>query len=77
VLQTCRDQGFVISGGQQQLKGKIFRIGTMGDITRDNILAMLASFEDAVDRQGFAIDLGAGVQAAREAFKAGLHSVAL
>ncbi|MGH7660143.1 MAG: pyridoxal-phosphate-dependent aminotransferase family protein, partial [Vulcanimicrobiaceae bacterium] len=73
VLQTCRDQGFVISGGQQQLKGKIFRIGTMGDITRDNLLAMLGSFEDAVDRQGFAIDLGAGVQAAREAFKAGLH----
>ncbi|MBV8424949.1 MAG: alanine--glyoxylate aminotransferase family protein [Candidatus Eremiobacteraeota bacterium] len=77
VLQTCRDQGFVLSGGQQQLKGKIYRIGTMGDITRDNILAMLASFEDSVDRQGFPVDLGAGVGAAREAFKHGLHSVAL
>ena len=76
VLQTCRDQGFVLSGGQQQLKGKIFRIGTMGDITRDNILAMLGSFEDGIDRQGFAVDLGSGVGAAREAFKAGLHSVA-
>jgi len=77
VLQTCRDQGFILSGGQQQLKGKIFRIGTMGDITRDNVLAMLGAFEDAIDRQGFPVDLGAGVGAAREAFKHGLNSVAL
>jgi aspartate aminotransferase-like enzyme len=78
VLATCRDQGFVLSGGQQQLKGKIFRIGTMGDITKDNILAMLASFEDGLQRQGFPVDLGAGVGAARETFKQGmLHPVAL
>jgi aspartate aminotransferase-like enzyme len=77
VLQTARDQGYVLSGGQQQLKGKIFRIGTMGDITRDNVLAMLGSFEDSLDRQGFPVDLGAGVGAAREAFKHGLHAVTL
>ncbi|MBV8601979.1 MAG: alanine--glyoxylate aminotransferase family protein [Candidatus Eremiobacteraeota bacterium] len=77
VLQTTRDQGYVLSGGQQQLKGKIFRIGTMGDITRDNILSMLASFEDGLERQSYPVDLGAGVGAAREVFKHGLHAMAL
>jgi aspartate aminotransferase-like enzyme len=77
VLATCREQGFVLSGGQQELKGKIFRIGTMGDLTKDNFLAMLGAFEDALQRQGFPVDLGAGVGAAREAFKHGLHPVAL
>jgi aspartate aminotransferase-like enzyme len=77
VLQTARDQGYVLSGGQQQLKGKIFRIGTMGDVTKDQILAMWGALEDALDRQGFPVDLGSGVGAAREAFKQGLHAVAL
>ena len=78
VLAVCRDQGYVLSGGQQQLKGKIFRIGTMGDITKDNVLSMLGSFEDGLQRQGFPVDLGAGVSAARETFKAALlHPVAL
>lgn len=75
VLQTARDHGYIFAGGQQQLKGKIFRIGTMGDITKDNIMSAWGSFEDALDRNGFPVDLGSGVTALRDAFKQGLESV--
>ena len=37
--------GITISGGQEHLKGKIFRIGTMGNVTRFHVLATLSAIE--------------------------------
>jgi aspartate aminotransferase-like enzyme len=43
---TLREEfGITISGGQEHLKGKIFRIGTMGNITKFHVLATLSAIE--------------------------------
>jgi len=46
-----REYGITISGGQEHLKGKIFRIGTMGNITKRDVLATLAAIEDILLRK--------------------------
>ncbi|MGH7709218.1 MAG: alanine--glyoxylate aminotransferase family protein, partial [Vulcanimicrobiaceae bacterium] len=54
VIKELRERhGVVLGGGQADLKGKIFRMGTMGDITADDVLAALAAFEQALAAQGF------------------------
>ncbi len=46
------EYNILISGGQEHLKGKIFRIGTMGNITKRDVLATLAGLEDILRRKG-------------------------
>ena len=65
-IRTAREGGYVFSGGQMQLKGKIFRIGTMGDISRDDLLGAIDALESALAAQGFKLERGAGVKAAGE-----------
>ncbi len=55
----------VIGGGQSELKGKIFRIGTMGAISPDDILAALEAFAAALRASGDPIDASAATRAAR------------
>ena len=47
-----KEFGITISGGQEHLKGKIFRIGTMGNIGKREVLATLAAVEDVLTRKG-------------------------
>lgn len=37
--------GILVSGGQERLKGKIFRIGTMGNVTMRDVITTLACIE--------------------------------
>jgi aspartate aminotransferase-like enzyme len=60
-----RKMGIEIAGGQDHLKGKIFRIGTMGATSAPEILATLSVVEHALVKQGFR-PAGNGVQAACE-----------
>jgi aspartate aminotransferase-like enzyme len=60
-----KKMGIAIAGGQDHLKGKIFRIGTMGAVSAPEILATLAAMQHALRKQGFRIQ-GDGVQAACE-----------
>jgi aspartate aminotransferase-like enzyme len=46
------EYGILISGGQEHLKGKIFRIGTMGNVTKRDVLATLVAVEDVLSRKG-------------------------
>lgn len=62
---TIRKMGIEIAGGQDHLKGKIFRIGTMGATGAPEILATLSAVEYALTRQGF-MPAGNGVRAASE-----------
>ncbi|MFC4078126.1 pyridoxal-phosphate-dependent aminotransferase family protein [Salinithrix halophila] len=55
-----------VAGGQQHLKGKIFRIGHMGYSDPVDILATLATIEVAAARVKAPVRLGAGIQAAEE-----------
>jgi aspartate aminotransferase-like enzyme len=45
----------LISGGQEHLKGKIFRIGTMGNIGKRELLSTLVALEDVLTRKGVAL----------------------
>ena len=59
---TVKKFGIEIAGGQDHLKGKIFRIGTMGSVGAQEILATAAAVQYALRKAGFAA--GDGVEAA-------------
>ncbi|MHC1576022.1 MAG: aminotransferase, partial [Methanosarcinaceae archaeon] len=56
--------GIVIAGGQGRLSGKIFRIGSMGNITSRDILQTIQQLELAFKKRGLVHDVGPGVEAA-------------
>jgi aspartate aminotransferase-like enzyme len=60
-----KKMGIVIAGGQDHLKGKIFRIGSMGAVGALEILATLAATQHALKKCGFKVQ-GDGVGAAAE-----------
>lgn len=55
-----------IAGGQQTLKGKIFRIGHMGYIHPLDILTTITALEMTLKQMNYPIYLGSGVAAAEE-----------
>ena len=61
-----KKQGVIISGGQEQLKGKIFRIGTMGVCSTGDILRTIQTLELVLAKEGQIVGAarGAGVEAA-------------
>jgi len=62
---TVKKMGIEIAGGQDHLKGRIFRIGTMGAVGTPEILATLAATEHALRKAGCP-PRGNGVAAACE-----------
>lgn len=65
-----RARGVEIAGGLGELRGKIFRIGHMGEASANDVIATLASLERSLAKLGYRVELGAAVKAAQEA----LHS---
>ncbi|HTW84114.1 MAG TPA: alanine--glyoxylate aminotransferase family protein [Candidatus Sulfotelmatobacter sp.] len=69
IRKELREQrGVVIGGGQGPLKGKIIRIGTMGDLTQTDVLGALGALEIALLEAGYSVKMGSGVQAALRVF---------
>jgi aspartate aminotransferase-like enzyme len=60
-----KKMGIEIAGGQDSLKGKIFRIGSMGAVSVPEILATLAAVEHALRKLGYPVQAN-GVEAACE-----------
>ncbi|MCX6681408.1 MAG: alanine--glyoxylate aminotransferase family protein [Methanoregula sp.] len=60
-----KKMGIIIAGGQDHLKGKIFRIGSMGAVGAPEILATLAATQHALKKLGYKVQ-GDGIQAACE-----------
>lgn len=58
--------GLRVAGGQQHLKGKIFRIGHMGYADPLDVLTALSALEVALARIGAPVETGAGTKAAEE-----------
>ncbi|MBG9790908.1 pyridoxal-phosphate-dependent aminotransferase family protein [Brevibacillus laterosporus] len=56
----------IIAGGQQHLKGKIFRIGHMGYCDPQDMLTVISLIEISLQQIGYETTLGAGVRAAQE-----------
>jgi aspartate aminotransferase-like enzyme len=64
---TLRDElGVTFAGGQEKLKGKIFRICSMGYTNEFDIVTAMSALEFALKKQGYAFEVGAGVRAAQE-----------
>jgi len=59
-----------IAGGQDQAKGKIFRIAHLGYVDRFDVIMAVAAVELTLKELGAKVDLGRGVAAAMEVFAA-------
>ena len=67
--RLLREHGIEIGGGLGPMKGKVWRIGLMGESSRRaHVLTVLAALEDALRADGRAIDPGAAVAAAQRRY---------
>lgn len=61
-----KKKGVIISGGQDELKGKIFRIATMGNITDADVLRTIKALEEVLVENKVVKKAGNGLEAAVE-----------
>jgi aspartate aminotransferase-like enzyme len=61
-----RQYGLKLAGGQDQLKGKIVRLGHLGYIDQFDVLAALSGVELVLREMGFPVEPGRGVAAAQQ-----------
>ncbi len=61
--------GVTGAGGQDQLKGKVFRIATLGYADRYDVITAIAALEFALRDLGYKFEMGKGVAAATDALK--------
>ncbi len=67
IVKTMRTaHGITISGGQAQLKGKIFRLAHLGYADESDVVICLAALERTLTDIGYPVKLGEGVRAAQE-----------
>jgi aspartate aminotransferase-like enzyme len=64
VKNEMKKRGIIIAGGQERLKGKIFRIGCMGNISARDVLSTIQQLEIVMNKMGYTDCLGAGTDAA-------------
>ena len=61
-----KDFDIVVANGQNDLKDKIFRMGTLGFVCDRDVLAAVSSLEASLYKLGYKFELGSGVKAAIE-----------
>ena len=67
VVKVLREKhNITIAGGQDQAKGKIFRIAHFGYMDTYDIVTVVAAVEMTLKELGYSVELGKGVQAALE-----------
>ena len=67
VVKILRDKhNLTIAGGQDQAKGKIFRIAHLGYVDQFDIIMGVAAVEMTLKELGYAVEMGKGVRAAME-----------
>jgi alanine-glyoxylate transaminase/serine-glyoxylate transaminase/serine-pyruvate transaminase len=62
----AEEYGVVVAGGLGPLKEKAFRVGHMGNVNRNDILATLSAIEGSLAKQAYALKTGSGVSAANQ-----------
>lgn len=60
----AEDYGVVVAGGLGPLKERVFRVGHMGNLNRNDVLATLSAIEGSLEKQGYHFQPGSGVSAA-------------
>ncbi|MFH1847945.1 MAG: alanine--glyoxylate aminotransferase family protein [Candidatus Omnitrophota bacterium] len=69
LVKTMRDKyGVGIAGGQGDLKGRIFRIASMGFMNQFDIIVAISCLETVLSEMGYKFELGSGVRAAEKTF---------
>jgi alanine-glyoxylate transaminase/serine-glyoxylate transaminase/serine-pyruvate transaminase len=69
--RLLKEHGIEIGGGLGPMKGKVWRIGLMGESSRRaHVLTVLAALDDALRAEGRAVRAGAAVAAAQAAYSA-------
>lgn len=64
-----------LAGGQDHLKGNVFRIGHMGNITHREIISTFAALEMSLKEFGYEVELGSGVAAVQESYMPGNNTL--
>ena len=62
-----RAGGLQLAGGQGKMKGKLFRIGHLGDVSVDDIITAIEIIEQGAIAVGLPVQTGVGPAAARSA----------
>ncbi len=71
VIKALADEfGITVANGQDQAKGKIFRVSHIGDIDKTDTLTMVAAVESVLNGLGYKFDFGAGTKKASEILSA-------
>lgn len=63
------DYDIIVANGQNQLKDKIFRMGTLGFVSERDLITAVGALEAVLLKLGHKFEIGAGVKAALEALK--------
>jgi serine---pyruvate transaminase len=72
VVKVLRDRHrLTIAGGQDQAKGRIFRLAHLGFVNPPDIIMGVAAVEMTLRELGYIFELGRGVKAAMEVFMEG------
>ena len=67
IIKTLRTRHrVIIAGGQGSLKGKIFRLATMGYADSSDVVVALSALELTLSEVGYPVKLGDGIRAAQE-----------
>jgi alanine-glyoxylate transaminase/serine-glyoxylate transaminase/serine-pyruvate transaminase len=67
--RLLREHGIEIGGGLGPMKGKVWRIGLMGESSRRaHVLTLLAALEDALRAEGRRVEPGSGLAAAQRVY---------
>lgn len=69
-----KSRGITIAGGQDQVKGKIFRFGTLGYYNIFDVVTIVSAIEMALAASGYNFTMGKGVAAAMDVLRAYLPS---
>lgn len=64
VKNDMKKRSVIIAGGQERLKSKIFRIGSMGNVTARDVLSTIQQLEIVLNKRGYINSVGAGTEAA-------------
>ncbi|WP_408955291.1 pyridoxal-phosphate-dependent aminotransferase family protein [Natroniella sp. ANB-PHB2] len=66
--RLLEEHNLYITGSKGHLKGKVFRVGHMGNTTKSDILTTISALEIVLKDEGLDLELGSGIKAAQEIF---------
>ena len=60
----------LVAGGFGNLKGKVFRVGCMGEVNGYHVMRAISGIASTLDMMGYDVDAKAGLNIAEEKLKA-------